>query len=406
MPNEGFFSGADLAEITKTDKKVRRFSCRDCGLDTGISSPRMPTGGRGGKRIMIIGEAPGRHEDEQNEQFVGKAGKRLAETLTDLGIDLDKDCWKENACCCRPPENKTPTPTQILACQKRLFESIRAKGPKILILLGKSAVDAVIGKYWGTDIGAIGRWRGFGIPLHDLNCFAYPTFHPSYILREDNEESAAPVIFIQDLLHAIREKDRPLPEKLSDNMIKPLDGPSAIRHIEALLKRPPRYLAFDFETTGLKPHAKGHRIVCASLCSTRREAVAFWVDSVVEPFLVDLLNSPVPKIASNLKFEDSWAREILAVRPKNWRLDTMLATHTQDNRQLITSIKFQGFVRFGVAGYEDEIEPYKQSGSRNANALNRMEEVRGWKKMLIYCGMDSLLEYNVARQQMKELGIE
>jgi len=405
--NDGFFSAVEIADMAPKTVRGRVFSCRDCKLDQECKTPRMKCGGKGRKGIMVIGDAPGENEDEKGSQFVGRAGKEVEWYLSKLGISFYEDCWTENACCCRPVKNDTPTATQILACRERLFKSIRTKQPKVIILLGKSAVDSVIGKYWGSDIGPVGRWRGFRIPCHDLTAWLCPTFHPSYILREKNQESAAPIIFGQDLRSSLSCLENPLPEPPSEKHIQPLDDFHAIRHMRQLLEAPPRLLAFDYETTGLKPHAKGHEIVCCSLCSDPHKAVTFWMENeMVQKTLCRVLESDIPKVASNLKYEDQWSRHILGVHPRNWKFDTMLAAHVQDNRQLITSIKFQGYVRLGVAGYENRVKPYLETGSKNANSINRLKEVRGWKDVLVYCGMDSLLEYRVASMQMKELGIE
>ncbi len=106
--------------------------------------------------------------------------------------------------------------------------------------------------------------------------------------------------------------------------------------------------AFDYETTGLKPHARGHRIKCASVAFSPDVVYAFMMPGKKkdrEPLIRFLRNRHIKKIASNIKFEEQWSNVRLGTEVKGWHWDTMLNAHVFDNRPgHITSIKFQAYV--------------------------------------------------------------
>jgi hypothetical protein len=118
-----------------------------------------------------------------------------------------------------------------------------------------------------------------------------------------------------------------------------------------------------------------------------------------------LTHERIWKIAANMKFEEIWSREILKIRVANWLWDSMLAAHNLDNRQEITGLKFQAYVNYGIIDYDSHIKPFLQSKEENnGNAFNRIHEVDLFD-LLTYCGIDSMLEYRLAFDQMKLMGI-
>ena len=104
--------------------------------------------------------------------------------------------------------------------------------------------------------------------------------------------------------------------------------------------------AFDYETTGLKPHAKGQEILCIAVSNGER-TVAMMMQDGMRGTLRGYLKSPSTKIAANMKFEEAWSRVILNCPVENWHFDTMLAQHFLDSREGITGLKFQAYVRMG-----------------------------------------------------------
>ena len=104
----------------------------------------------------------------------------------------------------------------------------------------------------------------------------------------------------------------------------------------------------------------------------------------------------------------TFTEKILGYPVKNWAWDSMQAAHILNNREGITSLKFQVYVNFGIEDYGSEVHPYLESGDKNANAFNRIEEListdAGKQKLLLYGGLDSLYEYWLAIKQMGVMG--
>jgi len=170
-------------------------------------------------------------------------------------------------------------------------------------------------------------------------------------------------------------------------------------------------VAFDYETTGLKPQAKGHRIVCASVAYNVNASYVFMMPSSPrkrKKFLDMLKDSHIRKMAHNIKFEESWSFIRGRAHIHSWDWDSMLAAHILDNRPGITSLKFQTYVNQGVVDYDSAISSYlKGTEQKNANSHNRifelLEKPGGKKKLLLYCALDSLYTYRLAMQQKKEM---
>ncbi len=129
--------------------------------------------------LMLVGEGPGANEDQQGIPFVGQAGRLLDLLLKAYGFSED-DFHICNIVKCRPPENRVPTAEEAKACMPHLAKQIRFAKPKIIVLLGKTAF-----KYFMNNDEPIGQVRGRFIEKNDYLIF--PTFHPAYILRNNNE---------------------------------------------------------------------------------------------------------------------------------------------------------------------------------------------------------------------------
>lgn len=97
-----------------------------------------------------------------------------------------------------------------------------------------------------------------------------------------------------------------------------------------------------------------------------------------------------------MKFEERWTVAKLGCKVRGWHWDTMLAAHILDNRSGITSLKFQAFVHLGISDYDSHISPFLYS--KHPNETNRIDQVDD-KSLLLYNGLDSLLEYLIMKKQ-------
>jgi DNA polymerase len=131
--------------------------------------------------LMFIGEAPGADEDEQGEPFVGKAGQLLTRIITAMGLTRDS-VYIANILKCRPDTpgqasgNRKPTPEEMQTCIPYLHEQIDLIRPEVIVALGATAVEGLLGKTIGITRFR-GNWQTYrGLPL-------MPTYHPAYLLR-------------------------------------------------------------------------------------------------------------------------------------------------------------------------------------------------------------------------------
>lgn len=396
---EGFFSGSKIRQVKKPLPLLAH--CGDCGLyKAGCKSPKMVPSGKGKRKIMIIGEAPGADEDRQGEPFVGKTGQNLRMNLRKVGIDPNQDCIFTNALICRPPNNKIKDEKAVEYCRPNVLRVIEEHKPRVIILLGKQAVKSVIGFLWKEEVGAMDRWLGWQIPSQRFNAWICPTWHPSYLMRKKSQ--VADMMFLRHLKAATKLDYRPW-RKIPDykaQIVNVLDPDKAADLIDSMVKKG-RPLAFDYEANCLKPDSSQSRIVCCSV-SDGRLTIAFpWTGRAVQA-MKRLIRSKSKKIASNMKFEERWTRAKLGLSVRNWDHDTMLAAHVLDNREGICSIKFQAFVLLGQESYDDHIKPYLQSKEKGCYSLNRIDRC-DLDDLMTYCGLDSLLEWKVARIHKRHL---
>ena len=136
-------------------------------------------------KIMIVGEGPGANEDLEGVPFIGKTGELLDKML--LSINLNRDnVYITNVVNYRPPENRNPTAEEIARYLPYLTKHIEIIDPKILILLGSSALNAVIG-----DEQKISEMRGKWINKKIGKCSTsvMVTFHPAFLMRQPDQKA-------------------------------------------------------------------------------------------------------------------------------------------------------------------------------------------------------------------------
>lgn len=395
---KGFFSKEETQSVNRPDGKI--YSCVRCKLIKTAHTPKMKPYGRFKKGILIVNDFPSEKDDKIGKPLHSADGLFLKKQLEHLGIDLWEDCMVTNAINCCPGES-LPTTYQNACCRTSLLKTIEQYMPKLIILLGTGPVVSLIGHRWKRDIGKIAKWRGWVIPDQDLKCWIAPVYHPQFVRGADKQEVVT--IFQQDLERVISKglskfKKRP-PVKIDIIGPQDLDVLYDIKNGDLS--------AVDFETTGLKPHAPGHRIISAAVTTSEKHAYAFMMPSKKSqrrPLLDYFQNPAIIKIAQNMKFEHAWCISRLKVIVNGWGWDTMLATHMLDNRPDITSLKFQTYVQFGIVDYDSEISPYLKSiDPADGNSLNRIHELiatkEGADKLLTYNGYDSIWEHQLALLQ-------
>ncbi len=140
-------------------------------------------------KLMIIGEAPGKEEDEQGLPFVGRAGQLLNKMLSAIQLDR-KDVYITNVVPWRPPQNRTPTDEEILEFLPFLQRQIEILKPKFIYLLGTTAAKAIL----ATPL-SLGKLRGKWYEYKSINMNTavnvLVSYHPAFLLRSPNFKKEA-----------------------------------------------------------------------------------------------------------------------------------------------------------------------------------------------------------------------
>lgn len=150
--------------------------------------------------IMIIGEGPGQHEDEQGLPFVGRSGQLLEKILAAVRLNTEEDVYICNIVKCRPPGNRNPTTAEINACRPYILEQIRLVDPKIILLTGATAVKGII----PSEKRGITKIRGQWLEWEGRYCM--PILHPAYLLRNPSREPGKPKWLMWQDIQTVRTK--------------------------------------------------------------------------------------------------------------------------------------------------------------------------------------------------------
>jgi len=135
-------------------------------------------------KIMIIGEGPGANEDLEGVPFIGKTGDLLDKML--LSINLDRNnVYITNVVNYRPPENRNPTQEEIVRYLPYLTKHVEIINPKILILLGSAALNAILG---GNQIISDVRGKWIDKKIGKCNAAIIASFHPAFLMRQPNQK--------------------------------------------------------------------------------------------------------------------------------------------------------------------------------------------------------------------------
>ena len=138
-------------------------------------------------KIMIIGEGPGANEDLEGKPFVGRAGKLLDKMLSAINLDRTK-VYISNVVNYRPPENRRPTDLEIKRYFPYLINHIEIINPKILLLLGSTALNTLIGNDFVIS-KARGKWIQKKIGM--ANPWVIASFHPAFLMRQPEQKKLA-----------------------------------------------------------------------------------------------------------------------------------------------------------------------------------------------------------------------
>ena len=191
------------------DLRERAMACVKCSHLAAARKNVVFGVGNINAQLMFVGEAPGADEDEQGEPFVGKAGQLLTKIIETMGLTRDS-VYIGNILKCRPDTpgqsagNRKPTPEEMKTCIPFLHEQIDLIQPKVLVALGATAVEGLLGRTIGIT-RLRGNWQTYrGTPL-------MPTYHPAYLLR--NAALSEKRRVWEDMLQVMEKLGMPISEK-------------------------------------------------------------------------------------------------------------------------------------------------------------------------------------------------
>ena len=167
-----------LKKLEKEIDNIENCKLRDNGNKLVFSDGYLDS------KIMIVGEAPGQKEDEIGKPFMGEAGLLLNKMLKAIQLDRD-ETYITNVVNFRPPNNRKPDPSEIHRYKYFLIEHISIIEPKILVLMGSTAMEALFGSKMKISKER-GQWKE--LIIKNKNYKTIITFHPAYLLRQPEQK--------------------------------------------------------------------------------------------------------------------------------------------------------------------------------------------------------------------------
>ena len=177
-------SGTKEEKLDKLKKKIQLI--KNCKLKNNAKNLVFSDGNINSK-IMIIGEGPGANEDIEGKPFVGRAGKLLDKMLASIKLDRTK-VYISNVVNYRPPENRRPSDFEINRYLPYLKTHIEIINPKILLLLGSTALNTLIGNH---EVISKARGKWIQKEIGTANPWIIASFHPAFLMRQPEQKKLA-----------------------------------------------------------------------------------------------------------------------------------------------------------------------------------------------------------------------
>lgn len=385
----GFFTDTELAEATPA-------GCgHTCQLNRGTNP--VPVGGQGKRGVLLVFDSG-----------APKAMLLAYKALSALGIDPQRDCWKMGAVSCPCP--RPPLQPEIAACRPNVLKAVRELQPKLIIMFGAAAMSSLVGH--SAPKIAFGKKKGF--PLLCDKVFPDQAFPGAWLacvmspeqVERQKFDAVVETVWRKSLKLALEALGEPLPRLPNPEDCQLLTDPERAERLLSIVLEKKPLIAFDYETTGLKPHAKGHRVVSVGFCPSFTASYAFDVpypvkgtawEGVFENWRKIMADSAVPKVAHNAPYEWEWTRRCFRVVARGWVADTQVLSHLEDSRPGHSGLKAQSYLKFGAPEYAEETDRFKRASPEDValygcNALNKMDKAPS-RARLKYNGIDALYTY-------------
>jgi hypothetical protein len=369
-------------------------NCTECGLLSKCKNSKQQWGHPLGKKGVIVVNAPDFAASDlmyHNNPTLARLLSRVGENIRDWAIVPAAACPSAEA-------------TSWKHCQPLMMSTIKRLNPEKVLVFGKKSLQSLITRLWGHPSELTDRFIGAQIPSRELNAWVCPL---GWIGQDSNTNPTVSDIWAyRHTKAAVKLQGRPYdtPPDYDSQVVICYDEDA----IRAYLLRAAQSVlaAFDYETTGLKPEHPDQDIVTASFAwleNGQTFCVAFPMTQTIREAWVKFLQSPVPKVAANMKFEQRWSKQKLGTDINNLRWDTMINGHILNPTPGVAGLKFQAFVEMGLPFYAGEVEKFFDSEQKGGNAINNIH-LANRHELLRYNGIDSIAELDLAILQRWKLG--
>lgn len=375
-----------------------QLKCSNCELAAVCKTPCMPPDESGlidgACDVLIIGEAPGAEEDIVGTPFVGPSGALLRGIVEDVGLDAYSLVYT-NVVCCRPPENKIAA-KHIKACTPRLLAEIEHYSPKLIILLGNTPLKAALGE------SGITAWRGSKL---DRDGKTYlPTFHPSYILRNNNE--------LPTLLKDIQAAYDLLANGGEQSLVEGYQAELVVGEEDALEMQlhilAAGKVAWDTESRNAKPYAPGARMIMLSFAVDKPEKRAWAVvpdNPVVAEMCKTILTSEHLKIlCHNAKYDQHVVSQAWGIDVPGVVGDSMLASWLLDTTPGRHGLKHLAGRLLNLYEYNSELDAYHAKNPKSNPENEGGDQALVPLEILApYAAMDAIATLEIHKRLYKQL---
>jgi uracil-DNA glycosylase family 4 len=411
-----FFADSAPAGDFKTRAEedwLQTMGCNACPLN---STPgKIDATGSSKPEIYVLGEAAGKDEEEEREQFVGKAGQLLRGLLPRDAKPLIR--WN-NVLNCHPPKNRDPSSQEMACCRPRVEGDITKYKPRVIWGFGNVPL------HWISSMTGINNWRGRRMPVKvgDQSFWYYPFFHPSYLSRiarngDDEFGSEQERMTVFDLDRAFFDLGS-LPEPIVHTATMAKANVECVTSIDAI-RNALQWAArqedpgWDYETNRLRPYEEGAKILTVGV-GTMAKAYAFpihhpgagysprqiaEIEELVRRFL---MSAPCRKIVHHLAFELEWSGVkfgIDTIRARPW-VDTANAAAVLDERAGKKT-------KSGPMSLEFLVQQYFGFNLKKISNVDRGKlESTPLDTVLLYNGMDAKYHGGVWQKQKAEIDLE
>lgn len=394
-----------------------------CSQSAHCRSPKLfrPAKRKGG--VMFLLDTPTAKQDSSGDPMRGSFGKYVMPIIDECGLDMG-DVSIAFAVPCHGIDvlglSASAYDIQMASCRPFLDELIGRFDPHLIVPMGKVAMNALVGSFEGRMDGVtfLSDLCFHMIPDQRIGRWIAPMIGPRHLAELYNDERKKDdAVFYerrlrQSLSAALRSDYHSFPryDDLASKVHVMHTRDEAVGVLEYILRRKPEYLAFDYETDGIKIEREDMGIIMVGLSfADGTYAMPFFRDDeeFVGLFKRIMTDRDIGKIAHHAKYEARCTLVKMGVLPEPWSWDTMYAARLLNNVSMC-NLKYLTYVNFGITGY-DTMEKYIETpsedpsvhGSNTRNSFRAAcEDPVVMDCALLYVGQDALYTYMLAMRQM------